>query len=200
MGKLAEGARVFDAVFDAETDFQDWNDLQDQLLGMLGPLNMPIPMIGGMPGTGWSALSTTWEYYEAPTLDPPWWSIAGVVIDTTQKATLNFPVPWIRSGMKITRMYALTWGDSVAGDDDDGSILLVRNRLVTAGAPVAQATAVTISTQPWRTSAYQLLDSGAVAHVVDGTYDYRLQVRSALDAAARTYRLLGAYATVQFGN
>jgi hypothetical protein len=185
--KLAEGNRVFDAVFDAETNFADWNELQDQLLGMMGPLAWNINLMNAV------TLTADWAYNDA---DPAFWEAANAA---TVKV-LRIPIPWIRSGMKLTRIKVAAGGNSVAGDDGDGSIGIYRHPIGAAGTAAGAAIAV-VTSQPFRTDPnYALHDSGALALTLDGTYQYYLRVLSAYDAGTPPdSRLLGAYATVQFG-
>lgn len=188
--KLAEGDRVFDAVFDAETNFADWNELQDQLKGMLGPLTWNIPMVGGFC----TDAAPGFEFKDA---DPPYWE----ALNCTATSTLYVPLPWVRSGMKLTRIKVSSGGDSIAGDDGDGSIKLHRHLISAAGASYGAALA-DISLTPFRAGAAPggtLHDSGALTLTLDGTYSYFLRIQAAYDATPRDSWVLGAYATVQFG-
>jgi len=192
--KLAEGNRVFDAVFDAETNFADWNELQDQLKGMLGPLTYKIPIIS--PNTGTGAVAT-WDYYSDAT-DPPFWQT------TTDTDTVRIPIPWIRTGMKMTALYACVYGDYAGDGGADGSITLKRHLVNYAGAaPAAWSAAIatldSVTLQPWRGGAYKVVNAGALTLTLDGTYDYALFFTSSTGGTMTACRILGAYATVQFG-
>jgi hypothetical protein len=194
MSKYAEGNVPYTGIFNSDVSASEVNAANLQLATILGPQPWNIPMVGGIPNSGWGAPSGDWNYYEDPVSDPPYWMTTGQAVIVH----LNFPIPFARKNFKMTRLYCVVSGNSAAGDDFDGYIKLRGNVISAAGAACAVDT--TISAQPWRTAAaWTLIDSGALAITFDGQSDYRLLVASCGDATARTCKLLGAYATIQLG-
>jgi hypothetical protein len=196
--KLVEGNRVFDAAFDQESNYADWNELQDQLKGLLGPLTMAIPLIGANDVN--NIVLNDWTYYSGAT-DPPFWQTV------TDNSLLRIPIPWIRSGWKMTALYVNTQGNYQGDGGSDGSILLRRHLVNYAGvSPAAWSTVATCTGNFFQgiggpfTPTWATYNAGALTLTLDGTYDYQLHVTSSNGGTMTACRILGAWATVQMGN
>lgn len=208
--KLAEGNRVFDAVFDAETNFADWNELQDQLKTVLGPRVISIPSLpgyGNVDAIGGTA--TNWIHYRqiADTGAHPPYSIGGTdpsfweAVGGTHGSILLIPLPALYAGERITTARCVTAGDVDAADDYKG-LVGIYYRDVDASPTTLQSVA-DITTDPFTTGGtgtWELSAATAINHTIVSGREYLLMVRAAADATSRTCRYLGAYMTVQFGN
>lgn len=181
--KLCEGNRVWTSVLGNNVQPDDYNEMNDQLKGMLGPLEVALPLISANQD---ESFANPWYLRVA----------LGYLAWQSQAATshsLYMPLGTLRVGQKITSINVVVRG-SAAG----GSIVLYSQDVDTS--PASPASVVTFSADPWDTSGafenYVGTIGGGSFTVSSHTHYYL----SFTPTGSTVCYVLGGYYTVQFGN
>lgn len=178
--KLAEGNRIWTASSGNNADSADYNELNDQLKGMLGPLETQVSL-----ATGWFDRSNAgiWYYRKA---SGPW-----ALQNFTAVNPIVLPLLTVRAGQVITEIDA-----TVKGTTAGGSIILYRQSMASPAAPTSTAT---WASNPWATSNAWVVKSATAGlpHTVLADYEYYVEFT---DSAVDPQYIGGLTFTAQFGN
>lgn len=183
-GKLAEGARPADAVYNTAVSAAHINELQDQLKAMLGPLAEAADLTSFIRNDS-SESETAWTYVGG--VDPP------VLRYGSGTAGVRIGLGPMRAGTKITACAVVMKGD-VTG----GSVNLYANLISAAGS--AKTAIGTWAADPWNTSGAWTVKAatGVLPYTVVANTNVWLSVVRPGGGAVGD--VLGVYYTRQMGN
>jgi len=176
-GKLAEGDRIWDSSKDLGIYFEDFNEINDQLKAMLGPLTVAVPMASAE----WDKSGAV-DYYYRKALG--WWAWQSV-----NAAAIVFPLGTLRTGQVITAIDVTTRGAAVGG-----GIILYRQPIATPAAPTSTGT---WAANPFNTGGADQTKSatGGLPHTVLTDFEYYIEITT----SAGAQYIHGIEYTVQFG-
>jgi hypothetical protein len=199
-GKLAEGARPWDSAKNGAVNFEDANELADQLKGMLGPRQYVLFPYGFQDsGNGaWNA----WEFiFDVAGVDHRYHRCANVGGAANQ--IIWFPLR-VYAGQVITEIEVAYAGDSAAAQN--GGFHL---RYGERGADNDDLSKSITAASPWNTGganwANKVIDTVSNAPLpltVLDDYYYAIRIESADDTGGggKTNLIFDVRVTLQFGN
>jgi len=184
-GNLCEGNRVWDSSKDLGIFFEDSNEIQDQLKGMLNEAYWSIGL-AGIAETDWTQTAGN---------DPPRWE------DTTDAGDkLIIPIS-LKAGMYITRMDLIIGGNAGSGTPD-GSIKFIKWQVTTSSTISSVATYTPVGIKTWEQGGAGpiKITIDSINHTVLSGYEYALQLTSNSLGAGNECYYYGGVIKCQFGN